>query len=813
MRRLIIVVFGLLLLAAPVVAQVSFGNSNPFAKTKKDYAAELDREPTLDDIFPKTDFTTAYNPPIPLSGLKFPALSETAVKVLGVDYFVAVNDTKRKTFAEIYRENRTIGRSNFVTAVSLVHPALAHHNTIVASVIASRLRPQLASLLKAIYDSSVRDYENSEDIPVKEDIDRNLAFLAVAIRLIAPDTKLNESDHVKALVEADLPKIQKEAVDYSAVFKRKEDFAVYHPLGFYAATPSLQNYYRCRQWLGRTYLLLSDITDEAGLGTGNEFRRAVLLYRSLYHARFGEATGMKAWTNLSNLIALLEPGASATADGVLSPKNFETVFPPTEEGFKTTLDALSNPIERARLFLTLKGRERPELNTKSVFELVKKTGKEHDRLSFRLFPSISQPEMEWLAAQKIQKKDATEGFSTVPVGLFFLHARGFRMATNILADNTYRFDEALAFALSGLTKIEGGQPIGTVGAAPDRPEKKQAVRQQPVEAKTTWQIFDNYANSKPPNAQTALRSPTWLGCCLESVIAGWVDGLTAIDREALIPKKTTETAKTGDQATPAAPAAAKPPPPPLAARGPIYHYLEPVPELYGGLSQFLENFEADLTQLGLFPEQLRQRNQDFVRLSKRFFEISNRELANRPLEPNDVSLLANIDQIYEQVNYPVQGYVHLQYGQPGTRETGDIGKPASGGTSVLLQSRHAQAKAKPSQPPARPPANSLKAIDLTTANNELMDGFELGKKYADKAPPSEGMNMVIEGPAVLDVILKTSHGAILARGATFSYFEVPGPALSAEHWARKLDYGFVKPPFWCESFQINAMGMGAATKK
>jgi len=799
MRRYIIAAFGLFLLAAPVMAQLSFGNSNPFAKTKKDYAAELDRQPTLDDVFPKTDFSTAYNPPVPLTGLHLPALSETAVKVLGVDYFVAINDTKRKTFAEIYRENRTIGRSNFVTADSLIHPALAHHNTIVATVIEKRLRPQLASLLKAIYDASVNDYKNSEDIPVKEDIDRNLAFLAVAIKLIAPDEKLNESQHVSALVEADLPKIQKEAVDYSAVFKRKEDFAVYRPLGFYAATPSLQNYYRCRQWLGRTYLLLSDISDEAGLGTGNEFRRAVLLFRSLYHARFGEATGMKAWTNLSNLIALLEPAASATADGVLSPKNFETVFATSDEGFKTTVDALSNPIDRARLFLTLKGKERPELNSKSVFELVKKTGKEHDRLSFRLFPSISQPEMDWLASQKIQHKDAAEGFSYVPAGLFFLHARGFRMATNILADNTYRFDEPLAFALSGLTKLEGGPPLGS----PDRPERKPTAKPQ---TRTTWQIFDNYASSKPQAAQTVLRSPTWLGCCLESVIAGWVDGLTAIDREALIPKKSADA--TGKNANQAAAPAPKPPPPPLNARGPVFHYLEPVPDLYYGLADFLESFEANLTQLGLFPEQFRTRNQDFIRLSKRFLEISNRELTNKSLAPDDVSLLANIDQIYEQVSFPVQGFVHLEYGQPGTRETGDIGKPAGGVSNVILQSRRAGAKPTTSQAPPKSPSGSapLKAIDLQTANNELMEGFELGKKYADKAPPSEGMNMIVDGPASLDVILKTSHGAMLARGAIYSYFEVPGPALSAEHWARKLNFGFVKPPFWCESFQINAMG-------
>jgi len=538
--------------------------------------------------------------------------------------------------------------------------------------------------------------------------------------------------------------------------------------------------------------LLSDITDEAGLGTGNEFRRAVLLYRSLSHAKFGEATGMKAWSNLSNVIAILEPAASATADGVLSPSNFQNFFATSDSEFQTTLDALSNPIERARLFLTLKGKERPELNSKSVFELVKKTGKEHDRLNFRLFPSIAQPEMDWLASQNVQHRDAAEGFSNVPIALFFLHARGIRFATNILADNTFRFDEALAFALSNLTKLEGG--------APDRPGFKTTAK---APTQTTWQIFDNYAASKPQTAQAALRSPTWLGCCCESIIASWVDGLTAIDSDSL--KKATHP----DAAKPTI-APAQKPAQPFACKGPLYHYLEPAPEVYYGLSDYLDHFEAKLTQLGLFPEQFRSRNDDFIRLAKRFYEISNRELANKNIEANDVSLLANIDQIYDQVSFPVQGFLHLQYGQPGTRETGDMGKP-TGSTNVILQSRRSPAKAVAAQPAAKKTnPNSLDAIDLQTANNEIMEGFELGKKYADKAPASDGINMVVDGPASVDIILKTSHGALLARGAVYSYFEVPGPALSAEHWARKLDNGFVKPPFWCQAFQINAMGLPKA---
>jgi hypothetical protein len=783
LRRLLIVLLILYFWVMPVWAQFNFGAPGFNNQQRKQATALLDHEPTVEDILKKSEIETTYLPPVALDGLKLTSINGQAMTLLGQNYFVAINDPKRQTFAQIYRENRNLGRSNFVTLDSLVHPALAHHNRIVASVTENRLEPQLLSLLKAIFNASVSDYKSADDVSVQEDIERNLAFLAVAIKLLSPETKLAESDRVAHLVQADFDRILKETVAYSAVFKRQENFALYRPLGFYDTSTDLQNYYRCRQWLGRTYLLLSDITDEAGLGTGNEFRRAVLLFRSLSRAKFGESTGMKAWNNITNVIAILEPSAAATADGVLAPTNFESAFGTTDREFKATLEALSNPLSRARLFLTLKGKERPELNSKSVFELSRKNGKEHERMSFRLFPSISQPEMDWLAKQNVQHKDATEGFSNVPAALFFLHARGFRAATNVLADNTYRFDPALALALPALTKLDGV------------PAKNQSPKPP---ARTTWQIFEGYANSKPESCQSTLRVANWLSCCLESTIAAWVDSLTAIDPGAPVEKKAVKEAS-NEGGTPAVNQSK------TSAR-PRFHYLEPVPDAYRSLSDYLENFETTLTQLGLFPEPCRSRNQDFIRLAKRFSDIAKRELANKPLDANDLSLLENIDQVYEQISFPVQGYIHLEYALINKETALASAKTPAGSNQVILRSRRQAGKGLESTKAkdTLPAENPLSAIDLQTPNSELLNGFELGKKQANQpaASPQEGMNMVLSGPASVDIILHGPKGALVARGGIYSFYEVPGVAGTEAQWSRKLEYGFLKPPFWCEPFQL-----------
>ncbi len=763
--RLVILVLANLLLWLHLPAQAQF-DFNPLQRPipKKDASAQLDRKPTLDDIFVRTEFDVNYLPPLNLAGLKMPGLITAALPLLGQNYFVVVNDTKPRSFADIYKENRSLNRPNFVTVDSFAHTVFAHYNSVVALVIEKRLRPQLLSLLQAILNSSCNDYNTTEDVQMRQDIDRNLAFLEVAIKLLSPEAKLPEKLHVSDMVASDLSRIESETPAYSAVFKRQEDFSMYHPLGWYAATPELSNYYRCRQWLGRTYLLLSDITDEAGMGTGNEFRRAVLLFRSLSHAKFGESTGMKAWLNITKTMATIEPCASAATDGVLSPADFENAFGASEQDFTTTLEALSNPLSRARLFLTLKGKERQELGAKSVFELSRQKGHEHERRSFRLFPSIAQPEVDWLARQIVHHKDASEGFSYMPIGLFFLHARGFRAATNILADNTWRFDESLALALADLTKIEG------------TPNKAVSLSNP---TRTMWQLYSDYAESKPPSNQSPLRTAAWLNCCLESVIASWVDSLTTIDTGSLsqAPKPTINSPKDAPaNPEPVAKASEAPAnqPPGKTSR---YHVLEPCPNTYHALASYVDELECALSQLGLFPEQLRSRNQDFSRLAKRFTEIAKRELAGKTLDASDLALLSNIDQIYERVSFPAQGQLHLAYGR-------------------------VQSKA----PTKKPSAAGAEAIQ---PGDNLAEGFELGKKNLGKeSSPTDGMNLALGGPAVVEAIVQGSHGPLLARGAVFAYYEIPGSALSDAQLSRKLQYGFLKPPFWCEPFQI--MKSGAA---
>jgi hypothetical protein len=81
---------------------------------------------------------------------------------------------------------------------------------------------------------------------------------------------------------------------------------------------------------------------------------------------------------------------------------------------------------------------------------------------------------------------------------------------------------------------------------------------------------------------------------------------------------------------------------------------------------------------------------------------------------------------------------------------------------------------------------------------------QIVKENATSQPVSKfkGVNLGLGGPGILYILLKTSRGQLLCRGAVYSFYETPGDPISHPHWQRMLDYGLLKSPFWCDAFQV-----------
>ncbi len=52
------------------------------------------------------------------------------------------------------------------------------------------------------------------------------------------------------------------------------------------------------------------------------------------------------------------------------------------------------------------------------------------------------------------------------------------------------------------------------------------------------------------------------------------------------------------------------------------------------------------------------------------------------------------------------------------------------------------------------------------------------------------------------MLCQTSQGSMLVRGGVYTFYEVSGTPMRAEHLKRKLQYDLLRPPVWTRSFDV-----------
>lgn len=581
------------------------------------------KEPTIEEYFKRADISFGYVQPVPLQGVRIPGLSTKGVEMLGFNYFVVVANTKYADMAEVYRDNRLRGKSNFVTFDSVIHPYLAFSNGVIAGIIEQHLAPELAGLLKAMLAVALDDYKQADDSEVRDDIERNIAYLNVALKLADPGFAPSSVGRVPALVAADMEAIGSLKKGHSAIFDRDEDFSAYQATGWWAATSRLSDIYRMYQWLSRMAYPITDVTFGTQGGRGNNFRRSVLLFRCLDLAQVNGRPAYDHWLRLQNIWALAGAPLASWQESTLLPADYKSVMQVRGPDLKVTLSALAEPFFRTKLMLTIRKQKPVQLDATSIFEIDRSGTQGGSAASFRLFPVVGDPEWAWIRAMARQwKEDGNPDQPSTPVALLVLRAWGCPQANNILATNAFRLDPALTKYLPDLEhSVMQRQPGGKLVPVADR----------------RWQILSALFEPPPECAQQVVRTETWMNRSIESAFAAWVDSHTAY-------------APPGRQAQ--RPAATQPETPP-AAKQASYHYLEPAPAAFRKIKEDAVAISAQLERLGLLSEENRARFADFARFAERLEKIAMMELRCEPLPPADMKLLGNIDIFLEKIVVPL----------------------------------------------------------------------------------------------------------------------------------------------------------------
>ena len=608
-------------------------------------------KPTLSDLFPHKELNSASAQPISLAGVSIPGLSKEHVLRLGLNYFCVIANTENQSFSSLYEWNRLSGKPNFVTVDSFLHPYFGFKNALLGKVIEDSLYEDLGHLLRATIHASISDFREAADDEVKDDIQRNLAYLSVGLKLLEPDSKLPDIGGADKLVEADYEKVLAGGRANSSIFNQKVDFSYCAPWGWYCQSKKIESFFRSYQWLSRMYFPLRNVSVNTLSGGGNKFRRAVLLYRALTLGRVRGTPALDYWVRVGNAFALCGMDNYYRLHTILPP-DLDPVLSRSKGDFDSLVHVVSQPYATTKLMLSIRKQRPVNLGSTSIFEIGNKQKKEDDLEVVRFFPLVQPMELNWLKHVAHEYQAETMEPTPTPLSLLTMHAHGSVCATNLLSMQLDTLDSRLLTATPRLERIVAISKGG---------------RGQ-VETDGRWRVISRYFTPYSESVQVALRTNLWFSRQIESAMGAWIDSYTAyipVDRKKAPPDKTAQ-APEASQARPA-----------------NFHYLEPRPVVFQMMSNDLSNVEQTLKKLSIFPEAYAKRLNDFRRLFGRLDSIATSEIDGKPIMKEDFSLLANIDRLLKPVDSPLPGTIFFNLGKSGETKEGEGATIGTGNAGQL----------------------------------------------------------------------------------------------------------------------------------
>jgi len=207
-------------------------------------------EPNVPPYSLPLDLTTVLNFDQINSRLR---LTENQVEVLRANGFVVVPLGRENDIVVVYDYLRDENIPIFVTSDTLLHLYHIQFDEILKAIEEDEFFGEIKAMTQAMLNHSLDSY-SSLDGDLKEAARRNVAYFAVALKLLDPDA--NVSSLVEE-VEAELQLIEQHSgFDVSSIFKYKEDYSQYVPRGHYTRSETLKKYFKTMMWYGRMAFLL-----------------------------------------------------------------------------------------------------------------------------------------------------------------------------------------------------------------------------------------------------------------------------------------------------------------------------------------------------------------------------------------------------------------------------------------------------------------------------------------------------------------------------------------------------------------------------
>jgi len=218
-------------------------------------------------------------------------------------------DPNRDDIVKPYEYLRTRDVPLFVTADTLLHLYHIQFDETLKEIEEREFCGDIRALTEALLDDALVRYEQYAG-DLKEAARRNVAYLAVAQKLIQPEAQVPEL--VADVVAAELAKIDAhQGFAPSDIFIYQEDFSQYVPRGHYTRSEELKRYFRTLMWYGRMAFLLKGAenwgpTREALISVYDakiQTIQAVLLATSIESVEIQGRSGREIWDRMYQVTA------------------------------------------------------------------------------------------------------------------------------------------------------------------------------------------------------------------------------------------------------------------------------------------------------------------------------------------------------------------------------------------------------------------------------------------------------------------------------------------------------------------------------
>ncbi len=658
----------------------------------------------------------------------------------------------------------------FVTSDTLLHLYHIQFNEILKRLEEEEFFDELVDMSLAMMDRSIQDYRSFTDADLKEAARRNVAYFAVALKLLQTPTegydeekarqeieRWNEEhpwdtkefeplkkaalavpSYVAGEVAAEIENIEAhEGFKPSAIFNSpdssnpyEEDYSQYVPRGHYTRSEALKRYFKAAMWYGRMAFLLKGGPDAL---VSDKDARIATIQASLVSAELPNvsANSVSCW-EIWNRVYSVTSFFVGTADD-LTPYEYLDAL---EKVFGTEFDAVQLADEEALLGLKaeLAQMRNPQIYGGSgVCLIAPPVTKE------KLYECLADTKgMRFMGQRFVPDSYMFQNLVFPAVGMYTGQDEPFTMKMTVLGP-TRCFPRGLdVMAVLGseraydILKADGdteyqGEDTSYDEQLDDLRAQFSALTEEDWNRNLYWAwlyalkpLLEDYGEGYP----TFMQTEAWQDKELQTVLASW----TELRHDTILYAKQSYT-----------PAATSAPPQPK----PVVGYVEPVPEFYSRMLALTAMTKEGLNRLEALNQEEKTRLESLESILERLIQISQDELEGKELSQSDYEFIRNFGQQLDSIV---------------------VGVEAEGKETTMIADVHTNAN-----PPEQVLEEGVGYVELALVAYKVPDGR-----------------------------------IILGAGPTLSYYEFKQPVserLTDERWKGMLEQGQQPPrPDWTSSF-------------